>query len=151
MLAHLGAGECCEGYGLRKRPGPERAHIGERNTARLGEEGAPHEPADTTLIGSHPEGCIPLHVLEVLIALAARETHVIRGHIVLQVDERLTRRTHLPQRHGRRDLRVRWQLESDGGVRGSSELYCKCTARRITVADRRREPRQSARRTGDNS
>ena len=61
-------------------------------------------------------------MLDVLVALALREPHVLGGHVVLQIDEGLARAAYLPQRAQRRaarDPRAAGAAAASGSVRPS--------------------------------
>ena len=95
-------------------------------------------------------GGVALHVLDVLVAFAVREPHVLGGDVVLQVDEGLARAAHLPrtQRCGRGG--------GSGGAAGgghgraaAAEFGCDRARRPLTVSGRRGEPEDAARGAGE--
>jgi mannose-1-phosphate guanylyltransferase/phosphomannomutase len=71
--------------------------------------------APRTLFGAHGVRGVALGVLDMFEAFAMRQTNVIAGHIVLNVNERLAAGPHFPERPNRRvGRRSHWQIELDG-------------------------------------
>ena len=97
--------------------------LGNGRAARAGEEGEAVHVARPALVGAHAEGGVALEVLDRRVALARRERDVGRGHVVLEVDERLgvlrsrNRPERLPRR-GRGLLRGARGSRGSGGTRG---------------------------------
>ena len=94
--AHLATSERGERQRLGERPRPRYADRGELEAACRGEYRAAEESAGAPLIARHAVGREALHVLDVLVALAHAEAHVIGRHVVLQIDEGLAGGTHFP-------------------------------------------------------
>src|SRR5947207_1434351 len=87
------------------RPEGRRADRWDRSAAELGHEGERVDVARLALVGAHALRGVALQMLDGPVALAIRQADVIRGHVVLQVDEGLATNQrdllrHLPGERG---------------------------------------------------
>ncbi len=85
-------------------------------------------------------------MLDVLVALAGGEAHVRARDIVLQIDEGLAARGHLPERGDRRRLGIGRQLRGQPGPgRRATELGGDRARRALAVAGRCSKSKDAAR------
>ena len=89
MAAARAPGERAEADRIVGRAEARRADGGDRQAARLGEDGEAVQVRGLALVGRHAERGVALQVLDRLEAFALRQAHVRRRDVVLQVDEGL--------------------------------------------------------------
>ena len=145
VLAHLRAGERGEGHRLRVGARLRDPHRGDGLAPRLRQDGAAEQAADTALVRGHAVGGIALHVLDVLVAFAVREPHVLGGDVVLQVDEGLARAAHLEERSAAGAGRIRRCGGGGHGREAAAEFGCDRARRPLAVSGCRGEPEDAVR------
>ena len=94
-------------------------------------------------------GRVALHVLDVLVAFAMREAHVLGGDVVLQIDEGLARAAHFPERSAAGAGRIRRCGGRGHGREAAAESGCDRARRPLAVSGCRGEPEDAVRGPGE--
>lgn len=89
LLAAVMTGECANGHRHLRRPIACRADRRDRLTGQRGHDRKAVDVGQLSLIGRHAERRVAFEMFDRTETLALGKSDVVRGHVILKIDERL--------------------------------------------------------------